>query len=129
MVTGLLLVGFVAATGAQASAPCIPPGLDAATMQLCLGEEETRRGEASPPGSAERRRSFEAAAEHYRRASVLGTSEVQLNALTSLALTYDVQRLNDAARRETVIRELSLLVPNRSVMLILLHNTKQRRGR
>lgn len=118
MVIGLLFVGFVAASQAQAPTPCIPAALDAATMQLCLGEEEMRRGEALPPGGAERRRSFEAATQYYRRASVLGTSEVQLKALTALALTYDVQRLNDRARREAVLRELSTLIPTKSIRIV-----------
>lgn len=129
MVAGLLFVGFLAGSQAQVPAVCIPAGLNAATIQLCLGEEEAQRGETSPQGSVERRQRFETAAEHYRRASVLGTPEVQLQALTALALTYDVQRLNDPARREGVIRELRLLVPNRSVVLILFQNPTQLRDR
>ena len=110
MVIGLLFAGFLA--GSQAPAVCIPTGLSGAEMQLCFGEEETKRGEAFPQGSTERSRRFETAAEHYRRASDLGNSEVKLKALTALALTYDVQRLDDPARRETVLRELIVLVPD-----------------
>jgi TonB family protein len=80
-------------------------------MQLCLGEEEAKRGVASSQGTAEGRRHFETAADYFRRASDLGTSEVRLKALTALAQTYDTQHLNDPARRETVLRELIVLVP------------------
>lgn len=112
-IPGLLLVGVLAAnqSGAQASTVCIPSGIGTAAMQLCLGEDEAKRGEESPQESVQRTRHFEAAAEHYRRASDVGTSEEQVKALTALAETYGVQGLNDPARQETVLRELIVLVP------------------
>jgi len=112
-IPGLLLVGVFAAgqSGGQAPTGCLPSGLGTAAMQLCLGEEAAKRGEASPKESAERTRHLEAAADHYRRASDVGTADVQLQALTALAQILDAPHLNDAARRETVLRELIAFVP------------------
>ena len=110
MVTGLLLVGFLAGSQAQPAAPCVGSGPSGA-LQLCLGEEEAKRGEALPQGSAERRRHLETAAEHYRRASDVGASDLKVKALTALAQTYDVRGLNEPGRREGVLRELIVAVP------------------
>lgn len=129
MVAGLLFVGLLAAGQAQTLDACNSTSLSAAAMQLCLGDEESRRALALPAESPERSQNFETAAAHYRLASVLGTSELQLKALTALAVTYDGERLNNPTLREGVIRELSLLVPNRSVMLILLRYPMQRDSR
>lgn len=111
MVAGLLFVGFLAGSQAQLPAACVPSGLSAAMQQLCLGEEEAKRAEASPQGSAERRQQLDTAAEHYRRASDVGTSDVKVKALTALAHTYDERGLDEPDRREGVLRELIVLMP------------------
>ena len=113
MVAGLLLVGFLAGSqgGAQALAECLPSGLSVAAVQLCSGQEEAKRAEAAAEGSAERTRRLETAADHFRRASDVGTSEIRLKALTALAQIYDESYLNNPAQRETVLGELIVLVP------------------
>jgi TonB family protein len=83
----------------------------AAMDQLCLGEQEANLAAAFPAGTAERKRHFEAAADYFRRASDLGSSDVRLTALTALAKIYDTHQLNDPARREVVLRELIVLSP------------------
>jgi TonB family protein len=95
---------------------------------MCLGEDAATRAEASPSGSAERRRYFETAADHYRRASDLGTSEVKLQALTALATTYDVEKLDDPARREVVLRELIVFVPNNPRFALALADLQESQG-
>jgi len=107
MFTWLLFAGLLVGSPNQDLAECGPSIASRALLHLCLGERERIQGEAFPQDGAERRRRFETAAEHYRQASNLGTSEVKLRALTLLAHTYDVQHLNDATRRETVVRELT----------------------
>ncbi|HEY5617055.1 MAG TPA: energy transducer TonB [Vicinamibacterales bacterium] len=113
----MVLTVFLAASMSAAQAPpspavsCIATLGSSAADQLCLGEQEAKLGAASPVGTPERRNHLEAAADHYRRASDLGTSDVRLSALTALARIYDTPQLDDPARREVVLRELIVLSP------------------
>ena len=59
--------------------------LGAAASEICLAEEEGRRGNAADKDSQERRKRFEAAAQHYRKgANLTSNREVKVLALTPL---------------------------------------------
>ena len=113
MVLPVLLAAALSASqvSSTASTSRVPSVGNAAMEQLYLAEEDAKLGAASPDGSAERRHRFEQAAEHYQRASDLGTSALKLTALTGLAGIYESSRLNGPARREAVLRELIVLTP------------------
>ena len=101
MVFGAVLAASLslAQSAALAPADCVPSNPTPAITQLCLAEAASRRGE------------LETAAGHYRRASDIGTSDIQLRALIGLAQVYDTAGLNEPGLREGVLRELIALVP------------------
>lgn len=72
---------------------------------------------------------MEAAAEHYRKAAVL-TSNVNTKvlALNLLVDSYDSQRLNDAKRMETALRELIQLTPNNLAPVFRLAKLQEDQG-
>jgi TonB family protein len=113
-----MLVGLaVIALALPAQTPDTPAtaclgGLSPSALEMCLGEQDVTRGDAAAAGTAVRRRHFEAAAAHYRRAAELTTEEPKVTALTRLADVYDARRLDEPAQRETVLRELVALTPS-----------------
>jgi antitoxin HigA-1 len=99
----ILLTGFIALTAQSATpptqagtqqSPCARAVADAATGEICSGDQAARLATAAPMESTEKTRQWELAAEHYRRA-VLLTSNVatKVVALSLLADAYDTLRL------------------------------------
>ncbi|MDO8793202.1 MAG: TonB family protein [Vicinamibacterales bacterium] len=106
-----LILFLAAAQAAPVAGHCVPSGPNPASIQMCLADESAKLADQSPKGSAQRRRHFEAAAEHYRLAADVATSETKLKALAALVQIYDEQHLNDPAQADSVLRELIVLVP------------------
>ena len=115
MVFATILVALLTLTQtvAPATVECIPSSPTPAMAQLCLADAAFTRA-AGATAETERTREFEAAADRYRRASDLGTTDVQVRALSRLAEVFDAERLNDPGRREGVLRELIALAPDDS---------------
>lgn len=113
MVLATIMVALLALTQtvAPATVECVPSSPTPAMAQLCLADTAFTRA-AAATAETERTREFETAADRYRRASDLGTSDVQVRALSRLAEVFDADRLNDPGRREGVLRELIALVPD-----------------
>ena len=113
MVLGAVLATSLTLTQSASLAPadCVPSTPTPSIAQVCLAEAASKRAQSAPPGSAERLRELDTAADHYRRASDIGTSDIQLRALLGLAQVYDTAGLNEPGRREGVLRELIALVP------------------
>jgi TonB family protein len=127
------LFGAAARQSATPSAPepsaCSQPSTDGAASEVCLGQQAVRFAGAVPKESIEWTRQLNAAAEHYRNAVRL-TSKVAIKvlALNLLADCYDAQRLNDAGRMETVLRELIQLTPNDLVPMYRLARLQEDEG-
>ena len=113
MVLGAVLAASLTLTQSAALAPadCVPSHPAPSVSQICLAEAASKRAQSAPPGSAERMRELDTPADHYRRASDIGTSDIQLRALIGLAQVFDTAGLNEPGRREGVLRELIALVP------------------
>ena len=113
MVFGAVLAASLSLTQSAALAPaeCVPSHPAPSISQICLAEAASKRAQSAPPGSAERMRELDTPADHYRRASDIGTSDIQLRALIGLAQVFDTAGLNEPGRREGVLRELMALVP------------------
>ena len=111
---GIMGQSFTAPTPKES--PCVQAlagGADAATAEVCLGEEQARLADAAPKGSAQRPHQWEAAVEHYRRAAnVTSTVLTKARALDALAQLYDAQHLNEPHQMEGVLRERIALRPN-----------------
>ena len=108
----ILLVSFPAAQSTPATSPeCLSPSPNAATAELCLGEQSVRRADALAARSAEQVRELANAVVRYRRAADLVATDIRLRALTALAQLFDAPRLNEPGQRESVLRELIALMP------------------
>lgn len=112
-----------------AGAPVSPPGTapqpsacaqamadalaDAATGELCAGDEGLRLGDATPADRvADRTRLWRSAADHYDKAAGLtGRDGTRVIALKALATVCERTRLNDLPRLEATLRELVALLP------------------
>src|SRR5689334_4440132 len=102
MTTAVLFLALAVQSppAAQQSA-CARVLTDAAAGELCAGEEADRLGAAAAKGSAEQKRQFSAAAEHFRKAATLSTNvETTVLALSRLAQESDSQHLNDPKQGE-----------------------------
>jgi len=118
MVASVLVVWFLAAA---------PQCTD--SSELCLGDQQRRLAEAAPKGSAERRRGFEEAAEHYRRAVNRTPSTAEkVQALDRMTVVYDANHLNQLDKIEPVLREMIALVPNELGPIFRLAKLQEDRG-
>jgi len=85
---------------------------DTAVPEICAGDDAARSAN-SVLDDRGKKRAWQAAAEHYRRASTLSpktsTKLVVLNALVNL---YDAKRLDDVNQMQATLRELIALAPD-----------------
>jgi len=142
MIRNLLLLGALlspdqATSQSTASAAAKPTactqalasGASGAAAEICLGEEEVRRGDAAAKGRAERSRRFDSAVEHYRKADNLAAgAEARARALDAIAGLYDAQHLNDPVRMEGALWELIGLKPNDLTPVFRLAKLQEDRG-
>ncbi len=130
MLLALLFAGALAQNpaGLDASLACNSVAANASATMMCLGEAEQKAGEALDSGSADRRRHFELAIGHYRKASSVGRQDVRLKALTALAGLYDEKHLNEPGGREIVLRELIALDPSSVAFVFQLADLQQAQG-
>lgn len=112
----LLSASLAVAQTAQTSTDCstaLSRGNSAATVEMCLGEEQLKLADAAPRDRTERTRLLDAAVEHYRRAEALApTTALRIRAFDALARAFDAQHLNDLGQLEPVLRELAALEPD-----------------
>ncbi len=107
----LLLAAQPLATQSPICTQALASAFGAAASEICLAEEEGRRGNAATKDSPERRKRFEAAAQHYRKgANLTSNREVKVLALDALATVYasHLQAFDDA---DLALRELIALTP------------------
>jgi TonB family protein len=110
MVFGILVLAVSMQPPASAStasgAGCVP-GIESSSLEQCRGDVEASAAQAAPKGSAEQRKHWEAAAEHYRRAVDSTASDaIKARLLSEIADLYDASRLNDPPQLEQTLREL-----------------------
>jgi TonB family protein len=118
MVASLLFVSFMAA-----APQCTE------SSELCLGDQQRRLAEAAPKGSVQRRRGFEEAAQHYRRAVNLTTSTAEkVQALDRMTVLYDANHLNQLENIDPILRELIALLPNELAPIFRLAKLQEDRG-
>ena len=124
---------------ALAQAAPAPPPVDCATLialgtqtaaaQICLGEAEFVRAQASPKHSAEWTRQLEAAATFYRRALALpGDEAVRENAIERLLVIFDSTWLNDADGMAATFAQLIALKPSDVTPLLRYAQFQERQG-
>lgn len=93
----------------SACSSALAGGTGPSTAELCLGEEqETKSRLAKGP---DRESLLRVAAEHYRKAAGLATTNLKITALDALARVYGRESLNDFALLEPVLREVIDLRP------------------
>ena len=99
------------------------------SSELCLGDQQRRVAESAPKGSVQRRRGFEEAAEHYRRAVNLMTSTAEkIQALDRMTVLYDTNHLNRLEQIEPILREMIALGPNDLAPIFRLAKLQEDRG-
>lgn len=99
-----------------------------AASEICLGEEEAQRADSAEKDSPERRRQFEAAAQHYRRGANLTTnSDLKARAIHALSILY-TQHLQEFDQAELVLRELIALTPDDLKPVFQLAKLQEDRG-
>jgi TonB family protein len=95
-----------ASTSAPSGAGCAR-GIESSSLEQCQGNIEANAAQAAPKESAEQRKHWEAAAEHYRKAvDSMASGAIKARLLSEIADLYDAARLNDAAQLEQTLREL-----------------------
>jgi TonB family protein len=104
MIFGILALAV--SMQAPASTGCAP-GFDSSSLEQCQGDAETKTAQAAPKGSAEQRKHWEAAAEHYRKAvDSTANGAIKARFLSEIADLYDKPQLDDASQLEQTLREL-----------------------
>jgi protein TonB len=102
---------------------------DAATGQLCAGEELLRLSTTRGRDTVGRRRDLESAATAFRRsASSARSAATKIAALNQLALTYDAAHLDAPADQEQVLRELIDASPGDLEAIFRLASFQEQRG-
>ena len=95
---------------AQVSADALT---DTAVGEICAGDDAARLANTVSADASAKKRAWQSAAEHYRKASTLTTkSTTKLLALNALADLYDARRLDDVNQMQTTLRELIALAPD-----------------
>ena len=103
-------------------------GTSPASSELCLGEVQARQATAMPDGS-ERRRQFEAAAGHYRRAANLAVqADHKAFAFEGLAAIYAPTGLDEYDQYESALREIIGLKPTELAPVFRLAKAQEDRG-
>src|SRR5665213_1332462 len=86
---------------------------DVAVGEVCAGDDAARLANAALADASAKKRAWETAAGHYRRASTLSLkSSTKIVALNALANLYDAKRLDDVNQMQTTLRELVALAPD-----------------
>lgn len=113
----------------SACAQALAAGATGAATEMCLGEEDVRRGDAAAKASVERSRLWESAIQHYRKAESLARDPiVKARALDLIAPLYDSQHLDNFRQMEQVLRELIALQPNELAPVFKLAKLLEDRG-
>ena len=135
MIASLLVVWFLGAQGfppratQSACSQALATNRTGATVEICLGEEQTRLANAAPKESTQRSRALESAVQHYRRAvNLASTVESKARALDTLAQAYDGAHLNQLDRMEQVLREHIALQPQNLEPVFGLATIQEDRG-
>jgi TonB family protein len=127
----ILVLVLAAQSVAPHSSVCtkaLASGVGAAVSEICLAEEEARRGNAADKDSPERRQRFEAAAQHYRKGANLASNhEVKTLALDALA-TVSATQLQAFDEAELALRELIALTPDDLKPVFRLARLQEDRG-
>ena len=101
----------------------------AGTTELCQAKDTLVAAEAAAEGSDVRVRQFTAAAEQFSRAAnLLRDPKLRLFALESLTRIYEPSGLNDPARAEYALREMTALMPGDSSPLRRIAKVQEEHG-